>query len=289
MSVLWRVEARGPMAALRPVLAALDAVPEPLALSWSLFEDGSEVAGRLDILCDSMALAESVAATDGLDAPSISVHVAPLPEEDWVALSLKGLPLVQAGRFAVYGAHAAADLAPGCIGLEVEAGPAFGTGHHATTRGCLEAVDRIEREGFVAARILDLGAGSGLLAIAAAKLWPHAQIIATDIDAESVAETLVNATKNAVAPQIESIEADGYDHPVFDGRRFDLIFANILAGPLISMAQQTAAHLASGGRLILAGLLDEQAEKVSQAYIAAGLTPAATQSLDGWSVLVFRA
>jgi ribosomal protein L11 methyltransferase len=289
MSVLWRVEARGPMAALRPVLAALDAVHEPAALSWSLFEDGSETAGRLDILCDSMASAEAMAATEGLEAQSITVQVLPLPEEDWVALSLKGLPLVEAGRFAVYGAHAASDLAPGAIGLEVEAGPAFGTGHHATTRGCLEAVDRIERDGFVPASVLDLGAGSGLLAIAAAKLWPNAQIVATDIDAESVAETLVNAEKNAVAAQIVSVEADGYDHGVFEGRRFDLIFANILAGPLITLAEQTAAHLAPGGRLILAGLLDEQAQRVSEAYVAAGLTPAATQSLDGWSILVFKA
>lgn len=289
MSVLWRVEARGPMAALRPVLAVLDAVPEPAALSWSLFEDGSEVEGRLDILCETMAVAETMAATPGLDGASIAVRIAPLPEEDWVALSLKGLPLVQAGRFAVYGAHAAADMAPGFIGLEVEAGPAFGTGHHATTRGCLEAVDRIEREGFMPASVLDLGAGSGLLAIAAAKLWPASQIIATDIDSESVAETLVNAGKNDVAPQIESIEADGYDHPVFEARRFDLIFANILAGPLITLAEHTAAHLAPGGRLILAGLLDEQAERVSEAYVAAGLTPAGAQSLDGWSILVFNA
>ncbi|MCH8489518.1 MAG: 50S ribosomal protein L11 methyltransferase [Oceanicaulis sp.] len=288
MSVLWRVEARGPMAALRPVLAALDAVHEPEALSWSLFEDGSETAGRLDILCETMACAETMAATGGLEAPAISVHVAPLPEEDWVALSLKGLPLVQAGRFAVYGAHAAADLAPGLVGLEGEAGPAFGTGHHATTRGCLEAVDRIAREGFAPASVLDLGAGSGLLAIAAAKLWPRSQIVATDIDAESVAETLVNAEKNGVAPQIVSVEADGYAHPVFDARRFDLIFANILAGPLITLAQQTASHLAPGGRVILAGLLDEQAERVSDAYLAAGLTPAGTQSLDGWSILVFN-
>lgn len=289
MSVLWRVEARGPMAALRSVQAALDAVPEPTALSWSLFEDGSEEAGRLDILCETMISAEAMAATEGLDEPAISVRVMPLPEEDWVALSLKGLPLVQAGRFAVYGAHAASDLAPGQIGLEVEAGPAFGTGHHATTRGCLEAVDRIEREGFVPASVLDLGAGSGLLAIAAARLWPQSQIIATDIDPESVAETLVNAEKNAVASQIVSVEADGYAHDVFKGRRFDLIFANILAGPLITLAEQTTAHLAPDGRLILAGLLDEQAQRVSEAYTAAGLTPAGAQSLDGWSILVFKA
>lgn len=289
MSVLWRVEARGPMAALRSVQAVLDAFPEPPALSWSLFEDGSEQDGRLDILCETMASAQAMTATEGLGAPAITVHVLPLPEEDWVALSLKGLPLVEAGRFAVYGAHAASDLAPGAIGLEVEAGPAFGTGHHATTRGCLEAVDRIEREGFVPASVLDLGAGSGLLAIAAAKLWPHAQIVATDIDPESVAETLVNADKNAVAPQIVSLEADGYAHEVFEGRRFDLIFANILAGPLITLAEQTAAHLAPGGRLILAGLLDEQAQRVSEAYVAAGLTPSGTQSLDGWTILVFNA
>ncbi|MGY6629217.1 MAG: 50S ribosomal protein L11 methyltransferase [Oceanicaulis sp.] len=277
------------MAALRSVQAALDAVPEPSALSWSLFEDGSEEAGRLDILCETMTSAEAMAATEGLDAPSIAVRVMPLPEEDWVALSLKGLPLVQAGRFAVYGAHAASDFAPGQIGLEVEAGPAFGTGHHATTRGCLEAVDRIECEGFVPASVLDLGAGSGLLAIAAARLWPQTQIIATDIDPESVAETLVNAEKNSVASQIVAVEADGYAHDVFEGRRFDLIFANILAGPLITLAQQTTAHLAPDGRLILAGLLDEQAQRVSEAYVDAGLAPAGAWSLDGWSILVFKA
>ncbi|MBI1264943.1 MAG: methyltransferase [Alphaproteobacteria bacterium] len=288
MSMLWRVETRGPMAGLRPVLAALDAAPEPPALSWSLFEDGCETAGRLDILCDTRVAAEDLAAAYGLDAAG-KMHIEPLPDEDWVALSLKGLPLVQAGRFAVYGAHAAAQLAPGSIGLEVEAGPAFGTGHHATTRGCLEALDRLEREGFRAARVLDLGAGSGVLAIAAGKLWPRSQIIATDIDRESVEETLVNAQKNGVAAQIASIEADGYAHSALDGRRFDLIFANILAGPLISLAEQSAAHLAPGGRVILAGLLDEQAAKVGEAYAQAGLTLTEMQSLDGWTILVFSA
>ncbi|MCC5981329.1 MAG: 50S ribosomal protein L11 methyltransferase [Oceanicaulis sp.] len=289
MMMLWVMDARGAMDALKPVLAALDNEPEPPALSWSLFEDGSVTQGRLSLLFQTMQEAERMAAQPVFQADGLSVRIAPLPEEDWVALSLQGLPLVRAGRFAVYGAHAANELPHGAIGVEIEAGPAFGTGHHATTRGCLEAADRLEADGFNPASVLDLGAGSGLLAIAAARLWPDAVILATDIDTESVEETRVNAQKNAVSDRIEAVEADGFSHPAFNGRRFDLIFANILAGPLITLSRDIAAHLAPQGRVILSGLLDEQAGRVSAACREAGLRPAGSQSLDGWTILTFTA
>ncbi|KAA5804796.1 50S ribosomal protein L11 methyltransferase [Alkalicaulis satelles] len=289
MSVLWVMDARGAMDRLKTIQTALDNEPEPPALSWSLFEDGSQDRGRLSLLFQTMGEAERMAGQGLFQHEALAVRIAPLPEEDWVALSLQGLPLVRAGRFAVYGAHAAGDAPEDAIGLEIEAGPAFGTGHHATTRGCLEAADELETEGFSPEQTLDLGTGSGLLAIAAARLWPHADILATDIDPESVEETRVNALKNAVLDHIEAVEADGFSHPVFEGRRFDLIFANILAGPLITLAGDIASRLNADGRVILSGLLDEQAGKVSAAYREAGLKPAGSRSLDGWTILVFSA
>jgi ribosomal protein L11 methyltransferase len=287
MSTLWRLEARGPMPALKTAQARLDALEGAGALAWSLFEDGSEAAGRMDVLFSAMPDAGAFAQTAGLEgAEGVEIVFGPLPEEDWVALSLEGLPSVEAGRFTVYGAHAADSLEPGRLGIEIEAGPAFGTGHHATTKGCLEAADALEREGFAPARVLDLGTGTGLLAIAAAKLWPECEILATDIDPESVAETGVNAQKNGAASRIRAVEADGFDHPALGGARFELIFANILAGPLVELAPALAAHLAPGGRVILSGLLEEQAPAVEAAYQREGLALISSGAENGWSTLV---
>jgi ribosomal protein L11 methyltransferase len=207
-----------------------------------------------------------------------------LPDEDWIAMSLKGLPAVAAGRFVVYGEHERDKLKAGQIGLWIEAGPAFGTGHHGTTKGCLQALDRLYEAGLAPRRILDLGTGSGLLAIAAAKLWPDADILATDIDPESVEETAVNAARNDTA--FEAVTADGFDHKAFEGRSFDLILANILAGPLITLAPEIAAVLEPGGTVVLSGLLEEQADGVSAAYVAQGMTLHVSELVDGWGVLV---
>lgn len=289
MSTLWRLLAIGPAAPMKAADAALAAMEDGPMLSWSFFEDGSEEVWRLDVLFSDPVDVEGFLQTLGLNADGLEVQFAPLPEEDWVRLSLAGLPAVKAGRFVVYGEHARRPLEPGELGIEIEAGPAFGTGHHGTTMGCLIACDRLQREGLKVARVLDLGCGTGALAIAAALVWPNADVLATDIDPEAVAETEINNAKNGVADRIQAVTADGFDHPAFDGAVFDLIFANILAGPLQELARALAQRLAPEGRAVLSGLLEDQIEGVEAAYAQAGLVTAHTDLIDGWAILTLKA
>ncbi|MEQ8434850.1 MAG: 50S ribosomal protein L11 methyltransferase [Oceanicaulis sp.] len=285
MSTIWRLRIDGPLAPLSAANARLGGHDDPPALGWSLFEaEGDASRGYLELLfADRVREEEWLAALD-LEGEAFTVHFAPLPDEDWIALSLKGLPAIAAGRFMVYGEHEKDKLKPGQIGLWIEAGPAFGTGHHGTTKGCLEALDRLYEAGLAPKRILDLGTGSGLLAIAAAKLWPDADILATDIDPESVEEAAVNAERNDTA--FKAVTADGFDHAAFEGRSFDLILANILAGPLIHLAPDVASVLEPGGTVVLSGLLEEQADGVTRAYVEQGLSLQRSDLVDGWGVLV---
>lgn len=287
MSTIWRLRVDGPIAPLQAANARLAEADEAPGLGWSLFEaEGDPARGYIELLFATRVDEDAVLAELGLAGEGFEVHFAPLPDEDWVMMSLQGLPAVAAGRFVVYGEHEKDKLRDGQIGLWIEAGPAFGTGHHGTTRGCLEALDKLHGEGLAPQRILDLGTGSGLLAIAARKLWPEAEILATDIDPESVDETLVNAEKNA-AP-LEAVTADGFDHPVFEGRSFDLVLANILAGPLIHLAPEIAKVTEPGGIVVLSGLLEEQADGVSDAYMAQGMRLRAREVIEGWGTLVLR-
>jgi ribosomal protein L11 methyltransferase len=285
MSTIWRLRIDGPLAPLSAANTRLGEHDDQPALGWSLFEDeGDASRGYLELLFADRVREDEWVAALGLEGDAFTVHYAPLPDEDWIAMSLKGLPAVAAGRFVVYGEHERDKLKPGQIGLWIEAGPAFGTGHHGTTKGCLQALDRLYEAGLAPRRILDLGTGSGLLAIAAAKLWPDSDILATDIDPESVEETAVNAARNDTA--FEAVTADGFDHKAFEGRSFDLILANILAGPLIELAPDIAAVLEPGGKVVLSGLLEEQADGVSEAYVAQGMTLQVSELVDGWGVLV---
>ena len=215
-----------------------------------------------------------------------------LPESDWVTMSQSGLEPIRAGRFFVHTPTHPRD--PHAINFEIDAGLAFGTGQHATTKGCLEALDKLEREGARFTNIADIGTGTGLLAFAALALWPEAKCIATDIDPISIDVTRENAAINGVkvghgAGELLLAVADGMDSPMLAARApFDLLIANILAGPLIELAPDFANALAPGGTAILAGLLDSQADAVVSAYRARSFT-----LLDGgsgeWRVLVFRA
>ncbi|WP_241095089.1 50S ribosomal protein L11 methyltransferase [Marinicauda algicola] len=286
MNTLWRLVATGPMTPLREAADRLeDADPAP-ALSWSCFEDGAPDRGRLDILFAEQPRVDDLLETIGLDAddPAIEVDFGPLPEEDWVRLSLEGLKPVEAGRFVVHGAHEKENIPSGKLAIEIEAGPAFGTGHHGTTKGCLIACDRLEREGLEPASVLDLGCGTGVLAIAAAMVWPDARIVASDIDPEAVTETGVNADKNGVLDRIDAFAADGFQHDKLDAR-FDLIFANILAGPLQDLAVQLADRLTQTGKTVLSGLLEEQIGAVEEAYAKAGLRIEHTDIIEGWAIL----
>lgn len=197
-----------------------------------------------------------------------------LEDEDWVTRSQAGLEPIEAGRFFVHTpAHPPRE---GAVNFLIDAGLAFGTGHHHTTRGCLAALDRLERGGARFANIADIGTGTGLLAFAALALWPEARGIATDIDPVSIEVTRDNARLNGVAlgegaGELALAVADGMVHAALGSRApFDLLIANILAGPLIALAEDFAAAVAPGGTIVLAGLLDTQADAVTAAYAARG-------------------
>ncbi len=213
------------------------------------------------------------------------VHVAQLPDTDWIKLSQEGLPPVRAGRFFVYGAHDAGRVPPAAISIRIEAGMAFGTGHHETTELCLSLLsDLAKKRGFV--RVLDLGTGTGLLAIAAAKLWRRT-VLASDIDPVAVAVARENAVLNAVGPQIRPVVADGLANPkLAAGKPYDLVIANILAGPLTRLAPQIAAAIAPGGMIILSGLLAWQENLVLGLYRPHGLILRERRRDGPWSALL---
>jgi ribosomal protein L11 methyltransferase len=212
-----------------------------------------------------------------------------LGEDDWVSMSQAGLQPIRAGRFTVHTPTYPPE--PERINFEIDAGLAFGTGQHATTSGCLAALDKLEREGVGFRNIADIGTGTGLLAFAALKLWPEAKCIATDIDPVAVEVARDNAAINHVklghgGGELLLAQADGMDSPLLCARSpFDLIIANILAGPLIELAPDFARSLADGGTIIVAGLLDIQAEAVTRAYAAHSIT-VRDHGTGEWPVLV---
>lgn len=212
--------------------------------------------------------------------------IAPMPQQDWVRQSLEGLAPVSAGRFFLHGSHDRHRRRPGGIALEIDAGTAFGTGHHGTTEGCLIALDRILKRR-TPANILDVGCGTGVLAIAAAKASGR-PALASDIDPEAVRVTLANAVLNGVKPLIDSFVAAGLSHPrIAAGGPYDLIFANILARPLVALSTGLARALQPGGDLILSGLTLEQMRWIEATYESRGLALAGRITRGNWATLVF--
>jgi ribosomal protein L11 methyltransferase len=207
-----------------------------------------------------------------------------LPETDWVAESLAGLAPVASGRFLVHGSHDFDALPAGRTLIAIDAGQAFGTGHHGSTAGCLAVLDRlIRRRRFV--NPLDLGTGSGVLAIALAKAL-HANVLASDIDPLAARIAAENARHNNVGNRVRVVTAAGMSHPEIRARApYDLIVANILAGPLIRLAPQIAPALVRGGTLVLSGLLPHQRGRVVAAYGVQGLRLMRAEVHDGWAVL----
>ena len=227
-------------------------------------------------------------------APGSAAEIDRLGEDDWVTMSQAGLEPIRAGRFFVHTPPYRHAVPEGATAYEIDAGLAFGTGHHATTAGCLAALDRLERSGKSFTNVADIGTGTSLLAFAALSLWPQAKGIATDIDPISIDVTQDNARINGVkighAPgELLLAVADGMDHPMLSTRApFDLLIANILAGPLIDLAPSFAASVAPGASVVLAGLLDTQADAVIAAYEAQGMT-VVERGEGEWCVLVLHA
>ncbi len=284
--MLWQITLSVP----REAADAFEAALVPFAVSQTLRPrpDGTICIEALsmgppepDALDQSLRIA---AAARGIETPP--PHVAPLPQQDWVALGLAGLEPVRAGRFSVRGTHHAPR--PGSLDLMVEAGQAFGTGHHASTAGCLEMLSELAR-GQRFCRALDMGCGSGVLAMAMARLW-HCHVLGVDIDPLAVATARENADLNHLGPWLRFVAGNGYGAPaVAAAAPFDIVTANILARPLAKMAPALAHVLAPGGFAILAGLLVSQEATVLAAHRQAGLLPRRRWRRDGWSVLVLQA
>jgi ribosomal protein L11 methyltransferase len=249
------------------------------ALSVSVFDDGPEHVSVQALYADRPT-AEGAAASLGRQYEG---HIQETPDEDWVALSQSGLAPIVAGRFAVHGSHDAPP--PGAtFPILLDAGQAFGTGHHGTTQGCLLLLDQLGCDRWSPETVLDLGTGAGILAIAARKLFPKADILATDIDPVAVDVAAKNGAQNQ-APY-DTLVADGFDAPDLKGRQFDLIIANILAGPLQGLAPDISGALKPAGYVILSGILDEQADIVAESFERVGLQVTPQPSLDGWTSLL---
>ncbi|CAN0597223.1 unnamed protein product, partial [Ectocarpus sp. 12 AP-2014] len=213
--------------------------------------------------------------------------ISEVPETDWVAHVRRELPPVEAGRFFVYGSHDAELVPEGRIALLIEAAMAFGTGHHGTTLGCLRALDRLADEGFEARSVADIGCGTAVLAMAAARFWPDADVVASDIDPVAIDVARVNLAANQLEERVTALEAVGTDHVALAGP-FDLVFANILKGPLISLAPDIAQVTASGGVAILSGLLIEQADEIISHYAHQGFNLEHRADIVEWSALTLR-
>jgi len=267
--------------ALGEALEDLD--PPPVGVGVFELEDGSglwEVGGYFTDTPDDIALS-LLAAVHGAQPFAVSE----LPETDWVAHVRRELHPVEAGRFYLYGAHDTDTVPPGRVPLLIEAAMAFGTGHHGTTKGCLEAFDRLLSQRVVPSRVADIGAGTAVLAIAAAKTTPN-PVFASDIDPVAVDVAVANAAANGVGDRVTCIEAAGFDHPDLTANApFDLVFANILKGPLIELAPAMRAHMAPGGHAILSGILNEQADAVIAAYAAEGFALIDRAILGEWTTI----
>ena len=216
------------------------------------------------------------------------IHAEKLPEKDWLRHVHENFPPLQAGGFFVYGSHYEGGVPTGLTPLKIDAATAFGSGEHETTRGCLQALESLSKR-HVFKNGLDMGCGSGILAIAMAKLWPVMKITAIDIDPESVIVTRRHAAMNGVEDMICTQAGDGYAAAlVSQNAPYDVIAANILADPLIKMAPDLSAVLAPRGFAVLSGLLARQEGLVAAAHVAQGLTLADKISVHDWRVLVFQ-
>jgi ribosomal protein L11 methyltransferase len=260
--------------------------PEPTGVGVFEMEDGSglwEVSGYFEEVPDTAALAVLSTALEA--SPFV---VTELPETDWVAHVRRELAPVEAGRFFVYGSHDADKVPAECEPLLIEAAMAFGTGHHGTTLGCLKALDMLASDGFVGRRVVDIGCGTAVLAMAAARIWADT-VLASDIDEVAVDVARANVVANGLEGRVECVEAAGFDHPALaQATPFDLVFANILKGPLIALAPDMAGALAPQGYAILSGILNEQADEVIGVYAQSGINLHHRESIGDWTTVMLR-
>jgi ribosomal protein L11 methyltransferase len=287
----WKVSfpcTRGEGEALGRIDPDLGLDPQPVVMT-SEVDSANPDEWQLDVYLRAAPDAELIDRIRAL-VPSVgdaAPRIERIEDEDWVTRSQRFLEPIHAGRFYVHTAAHADQVPDNVVAFRIEAGRAFGTGHHETTAGCLAALDRLASEGKAFGRIADIGTGTGLLAFAARALWPDAQILASDIDPVAIDVTAENMAVNVIpADAIELVAADGMADPRIQAAApFDLIVANILAGPLIALAPDLTATLARNGTIVLAGLLASQAEDVLAAYVSNGMQSAARIDSGDWSIL----
>jgi ribosomal protein L11 methyltransferase len=283
-TALTTLEGRDAAYGLGDAMERLD--PEPTGVGVFEMEDGSglwEVGGYFEAAPDETALALLAAAMDA--KPFV---VSELPETDWVAHVRRELAPVEAGRFFVYGSHDVDKVPTGVEPLLIEAALAFGTGHHGTTLGCLRALDRLATGGFTGKNVVDIGCGTAVLAMAAARIWPDV-VLASDIDEVAVDVARGNVTANGLEGRVTCVEAAGFDHANLAGAApFDLVFANILKGPLVALAPDMANAMQPLGYAILSGLLNEQADEVIEVYARNGINLVQQDSIVDWTTLTLQ-
>ncbi|MGH6932735.1 MAG: 50S ribosomal protein L11 methyltransferase [Dongiaceae bacterium] len=283
---MWAIRLTLSAARARRDLPAVEAALAPTSSAFSMFETAGGKAWLVEALCEVRPDKAAVqAALTAIGAPPATfAYVAP---RDWVAASQKLMTPIRAGRFFVHGAHYRGRQPRGAVALQIEASLAFGTGRHETTRGCLLALDRLARAGRKFRNPLDLGCGSGILALAIAARF-GVPVLAADNDPRAVAIARENAIINGSADRVRAIKSEGFAAPAIKrAGPYDLIVANILSGPLVRLARGFARHLAPGGIAIMSGLLTEQEAEVTAAQARHGLVSVHRQRLGDWSVLEF--
>ncbi|MEC8041532.1 MAG: 50S ribosomal protein L11 methyltransferase [Pseudomonadota bacterium] len=283
-TALTTLPGKAPAEALGEAMERLN--PEPTGVGVFEIEDDSglwEVGAYFVEAPDEAGLAVLAAAFDAKP-----FAISELPETDWVAKVKRELAPVEAGRFFVYGSHDADQVPENCEPLLIEAAMAFGTGHHGTTQGCLRALDRLDSEGFKGLNVADIGCGTAVLAMGAARIWPN-PALAGDIDPVAVEVAAANVKVNDLDGRVKCVVAAGFGAPELEAAApFDLVFANILKGPLIDLAPDMASNLQEGGYAILSGILNEQADEVIAVYAQNGINLAYREEIGEWTTLTLK-
>ena len=260
--------------------------PEPIGVGVFELEDGSglwEVGAYFSEKPDDISLALLAAVFQAEE-----FKISELPQIDWVSKVQRSLKPVVAGRFFVYGSHDSDKVPPDCEPLLIEASMAFGTGHHGTTKGCLLALEQLITDGFKAKNVIDVGCGTAVLAMAAARIF-SANVIASDIDSVAYSVAKMNILANGLDRNIQCFEASGFAHEQIKTKNpFDLIFANILLAPLLAIATDISKYSLSGGYVVLSGILSEQAELVVNKYTGVGFSLSNQIEIGEWVTIIFR-
>lgn len=265
------------------VLADMD--PSPAGAVST--EEATRVSWRIDAFCHDEESAQACVAIIESEGDGLSASHEKLDDKDWVAESLKGLPAVEAGPYYVAGAHELTRLEGGRIPVWIEAGPAFGTGHHGTTKGCLEALADVAKKRKLG-KVLDIGTGSAVLAIAAMKSGAS-MAVASDIDPESIRIAKINADNNKMGRNLHLLVATGANNAFIRNQgKYDTVMANILARPLVSLSSDITKLTKPGGYIILSGLLTHQEPQVKAAFAGRNLAMVDRRRLGAWSTLVFK-